>query len=412
METMHYSLNEFGSSVLNLGRCGESGVRCVEIELQEWMDEYPQACVQLIVRQPGTDGYLAATVLDDGLLRWEIDRANTAQEGFGKAELMLIGDGGECKKSATADIYVGPSLSTELEAEPPSPMLPWLAQMAEYASSVTAGARETAALTQESRELCGQSGQAAQEAAQAAQTAAEAAQTAEKTLNEIVTAGQEADNRVRIEGEAQCRAVGAAGSEQVQLLEQQADSRIAEIDNAGASQVDAVAQAGAEAVCLSEGWAQSAQESAAQASRTLEGLSSAAQDAQRAIDATGDAQVSAVVSAGKEQAARVADQADSEIAALVSEAVSQKEAMSALSAQAGAYAGAAEESASRSMESAEAAQEAEQQARAFAQQAQQGAINAGYVAFEIDENGQLVYSKTASLELTFELDEGVLIAHG
>lgn len=233
METMHYSLHEFGSSVLNLGRCGEGGVRCIEVELREWLNEYPQAGVQLIVRQPGADDYLAAVVLEDGLLRWEIDRVNTAQEGFGQAELMLIGDGGECKKSATADIYVGPSLSAELEAEPPSPMLPWLAQMAEYAASVTAGARETAALTQESRELCGQSGQAAQEAVQAAQTAEEAVSAAQQAQEDAQASAQEAGSHAQDAAASAVLAQQAANAAGYVSFEIDADGQLVYTKTAG-----------------------------------------------------------------------------------------------------------------------------------------------------------------------------------
>ena len=140
--TKHYSLRELGVKTLDLGKRGENKVTQIEIDVSEWMRQYPYAGVSMYISQPDTDVYLAAVETKNGILLWDVLDENTAVPGFGEAELVLTGRKGERLKSATAQIFVEDSFSEDTPGDAPEHMQTWLDKMAEHAATVTGGVEE------------------------------------------------------------------------------------------------------------------------------------------------------------------------------------------------------------------------------------------------------------------------------
>lgn len=142
MKTILFTLHELGYTAIDLGKCGENNVRQIEIDLSEWMNEYPGASVALYISQPNTTVYLAATKLEEGILKWPILNTYTATPGFGSAEIVMSGKNGERLKSATANIFVSESMSEDEQGEAPEYMKPYADQVAENAAKVEKAVEE------------------------------------------------------------------------------------------------------------------------------------------------------------------------------------------------------------------------------------------------------------------------------
>lgn len=89
---MKYDVTKGG--YILLGRCGENLARTVEIDVSEYLKEYPGAVVTLLHRRHGESGiYPVAAELRDGCLVWQPTSADTAIAGSGEAEVRVTVDG-------------------------------------------------------------------------------------------------------------------------------------------------------------------------------------------------------------------------------------------------------------------------------------------------------------------------------
>lgn len=130
---MKYDVTKGG--YILLGRCGENLARTVEIDVSEYLAEYPGAVVTLLHRRHGESGiYPVAAELRDGCLVWQPTSADTAIAGSGEAEVRVTVNG-VLAKSKILSTMVDKSL-TGHETEAPEPGMDWVDKITTAIGSV------------------------------------------------------------------------------------------------------------------------------------------------------------------------------------------------------------------------------------------------------------------------------------
>lgn len=120
---MKYDVTKGG--YILLGRCGENLARTVEIDVSEYLVEYPGAVVTLLHRRHGESGiYPVAAELRDGCLVWQPTSADTAIAGSGEAEVRVTVNG-VLAKSKILSTMVDKSLTGQ-ETDAPEPGMDWV----------------------------------------------------------------------------------------------------------------------------------------------------------------------------------------------------------------------------------------------------------------------------------------------
>lgn len=120
---MKYDVTKGG--YILLGRCGENLARTVEIDVSEYLKEYPGAVVTLLHRRHGESGiYPVAVELRDGCLVWQPTSADTAIVGDGEAEVRVTVDG-VLAKSKILSTMVDKSLTGQ-ETDVPEASKGWV----------------------------------------------------------------------------------------------------------------------------------------------------------------------------------------------------------------------------------------------------------------------------------------------
>jgi hypothetical protein len=118
-----------------LGRCGENLARTVEIDVSEYLKEYPGAVVTLLHRRHGESGiYPVAAELRDGCLVWQPTSADTAIVGDGEAEVRVTVNG-VLAKSKILSTMVDKSLTGQ-ETDAPEPGMDWVDKITTAIDSV------------------------------------------------------------------------------------------------------------------------------------------------------------------------------------------------------------------------------------------------------------------------------------
>lgn len=130
---MKYDVTKGG--YILLGRCGENLARTVEIDVSEYLVEYPGAVVTLLHRRHGESGiYPVAAELRDGCLVWQPTRADTAIAGGGEAEVRVTVNG-VLAKSKILSTMVDKSLTGQ-ETDAPEPGMDWVGKITNVIDSV------------------------------------------------------------------------------------------------------------------------------------------------------------------------------------------------------------------------------------------------------------------------------------
>lgn len=130
---MKYDVTKGG--YILLGRCGENLARTVEIDVSEYLAEYPGAVVTLLHRRHGESGiYPVAAELRDGCLVWHPTSADTAIAGSGEAEVRVTVDG-VLAKSKILSTMVDKSLTGQ-ETDAPEPGMDWVDKITTAIGSV------------------------------------------------------------------------------------------------------------------------------------------------------------------------------------------------------------------------------------------------------------------------------------
>lgn len=126
MRDIILSLDRFGDQALLLGRVGENRATRVLIDLKSILIQYPDAIASITVKQPGRAEYPAAVKQEDGILTWEITRADIGDKtGRGQAQITIQDADGTVIKTAIACTRIGESLG-DATAPAPNPVETWI----------------------------------------------------------------------------------------------------------------------------------------------------------------------------------------------------------------------------------------------------------------------------------------------
>lgn len=327
-------------STIDLGRQGENLARTIEIDVSSLLAQWPDAVISLLCkRKHDTNPYIAVTEVRDGILIWPITSVETETAGDGKIELRAV-CGEVIAKSMTAVIRVTASL-TGSETEAPDAAQGWVDQVLA-------------------------AGNTAEESAKAAQDAATRAENAASNLDTAVD-----------DAEASARAAG----EQADLAGDHASAAGLSATEAGED-----AQRAEQAATSAEESAVSAQNSASEADLSKQGADASAQAAlaeyNKAAEKAEAAQVSVALA---EQSASNAEKSKT-AAEQGASAATSSETNAAKSAEAAAKS-ASDASASKDAAagSASAARSSEENAAQSAEDAAASATAAEKSKEEIDE---------------------------
>lgn len=128
---------------LHLGREGESNARPIEIDMTDWLTEWPGAAVGLLLMRPGEDTFYAAkTRTEDGVMRYVPTRADLEIPGDGMAQIVLTGEGDVELRSRVVKTEVEASLPGSAAGTPEEPMQPFVGQVIDAAARAEKAAKD------------------------------------------------------------------------------------------------------------------------------------------------------------------------------------------------------------------------------------------------------------------------------
>lgn len=123
-------------STLCLGVQGENKSRIIQIDVSDWLKEFPNANINILVTRPTeTTPYIANTSVINGIFTWLISDSDTTYSGLGKAELRATQDD-IIKKSLTYLTSIKESLEGVPSPLPPEPSESWVNAVIEKANEV------------------------------------------------------------------------------------------------------------------------------------------------------------------------------------------------------------------------------------------------------------------------------------
>lgn len=126
MRDIILTLDRFGDQALLLGRVGENRATRVLIDAKSILSQYPDAIASITVKPPGRAEYPAAVKQEDGILTWEITRADIGDKtGRGQAQITIQDADGTVIKTAIACTRIGESLG-DATAPAPDPVETWI----------------------------------------------------------------------------------------------------------------------------------------------------------------------------------------------------------------------------------------------------------------------------------------------
>lgn len=121
-------LREIGKEVLNLGYAGENEHTEITINCVEVYADYPDATVQMVVKPPVGDQYLAVVSYTAGLLKWDVTASDVAASGGGSYQLIFEDGGVEIFRSAIGKTQIMASLDGST-GDAPTPQETWAEAM-------------------------------------------------------------------------------------------------------------------------------------------------------------------------------------------------------------------------------------------------------------------------------------------
>lgn len=142
--------------VLHIGRAGEHLATEVVFDISDWINDYGNGNVELIINQNRGLYFQPKEYLlvDNGLVTWKVIDSNTEFVGNGKCELIYLVDDVKVK-SAIYDIVVTKTLDSEEganpPAEPPTAFDSWFDQVLEVAEKVGSAAEDVEAAKAEAQ---------------------------------------------------------------------------------------------------------------------------------------------------------------------------------------------------------------------------------------------------------------------
>lgn len=127
---------------LPLGYVGEGGTRTIEIDVSEWLNRWPTAEIVVHVLRPDKYPYLPVTTVEDGVLKWTVQRDEVAVRGRGKAFISAINKvtGDEYKSRVVQTIIAGTIEEFE-SVEAGDPAKGWVQQVLDARDEAVDAAR-------------------------------------------------------------------------------------------------------------------------------------------------------------------------------------------------------------------------------------------------------------------------------
>lgn len=130
---------------LALGYEGESNARPIEINMADWLADWPGAAVGLLLMRPGEDTfYPAKTKTEGGVMRYVPARADLEIPGEGLAQIVLTGEGDVELRSRVVKTVVAASLPGSVADAPEEPMQPFVDAVIDAAARAEQAAEDAA----------------------------------------------------------------------------------------------------------------------------------------------------------------------------------------------------------------------------------------------------------------------------
>jgi len=119
-------------STLDLGHQGENLAKTIDIDVSEWLLQYPNANINIVVLRSGdTTPYIANTTVANGVLSWVLTSSDTELAGIGRAEVRATVEG-LIKKSTV----IMTKVKEGLLSIPPTPAPSWVNEVIEKGNEV------------------------------------------------------------------------------------------------------------------------------------------------------------------------------------------------------------------------------------------------------------------------------------
>lgn len=127
---------------LLLGYVGESGTRTIEIDVSEWLQRWPTAEIVVHILRPDKYPYLPVTTVEDGVLRWTVDRSEVEVRGRGLAYISAIDlETHKEYKSRVVQTIIAGSIAEFEGEEAGDPARSWVQQVLDARDAAEAAAR-------------------------------------------------------------------------------------------------------------------------------------------------------------------------------------------------------------------------------------------------------------------------------
>lgn len=113
-----------GRSTLPLGRMGENEATVIVFNIAEWRELFGNGTFSLVNLRPGDAAAYPCVIEQDATtVKWTVQSADLAKQGYGKCELIYT-VGGTIAKSEIYTTFIGEALTGG--AEPPEPWEDWV----------------------------------------------------------------------------------------------------------------------------------------------------------------------------------------------------------------------------------------------------------------------------------------------
>lgn len=109
--------------VVWLGREGENEFRTIEVEVSEWLREYPNGTISVVYHRPDDSIYMPTVTTSGNVTRWLITSTDTSFTGRGEAEFRII-DGDVVGKSVKMPTMVSDGINATTD-DPDSAPADW-----------------------------------------------------------------------------------------------------------------------------------------------------------------------------------------------------------------------------------------------------------------------------------------------
>lgn len=160
--TLKMMAEDFGKTALNLGRADENKAVRIEIDLSNLLEITPDANASVTVETPSGKKYPATTSKEGKLLIWDVNSADTAEEGRGWAQLTITGSNDEVLKSVVTATRVGRSIRGEGAA--PDPVQNWVDDATSKLGNVVSAGENAKVAAEKAEEAAKRANDAAEKA--------------------------------------------------------------------------------------------------------------------------------------------------------------------------------------------------------------------------------------------------------